>query len=1140
MIKVSTMKTNIELFPEFKKAIQENELVYLFGAGISSALTSGQSVGWKQWIISGTSYMKDPIKANALRVSIEKDNTASGLVKAAGTVLAATKADGTYQTWMKNSFESAQITNQALADTLKKLLVTQDVFATTNYDLFLERATGLSTLSYKEPGKAFLMLNRKKSDSVLHIHGVYDSFHGTDNIIADESQYEAILNDEGAQFIQNILGTRTLILVGCGQTAEDANIARFIQFAKDMLRMDREYYFLCKLDMEPADLPDNIKPIPYGDSYDDLPEFLADLAQERLRFRIEDDPLIMRTPNTRKPVDAYGLTEYHYSQEYLKFCGRKVELAQLHNFLETDGPFHWWAITGQGGSGKSRLAYEFLRRCQKDFFGFFLNFNVSESDVAGFNPFNDTIVVVDYIKGNENQVAMVLSGLLDIFSRSPYKLRVLLLERDNLLLSGSWYHEMFSSLDLYHRAKFRNGEYNVDLTTRQHRFLYLDDLDDAAVIELIGEVCRKKGLPEDTARDRRLKQEYAEKFEQLRFRPLFLQMYVEAWIGNGCIAVEYTNYTSLLEVVVKREEDRILQMLNGDKVTFNSLIRLIIRAGISDGIELDELSVLYPKESESVRRFAASHSLAGKQKIEYLQSLFSDSAHEVDPHPKFLKPLYPDIIKEYMFLDYLDWEDMRVFAEELWRHCPAEFTMFLSHCAVDFQGDEELISFIRESSEDYRNTNAMRARWSLLAYKIIHSKEDGEFFQKLAANEYAYWTGAPVNDENRDIVFRGLYYSVWQFFGWSQTDECMDAIDRLYRFECGDDLLVEKSRYLIEFTHYVIEKSCFDFAQNIISRAQAVIDKVADGEEKRDLVLSIQREIMVSHIYYKRIESAKMLHDEIYASIDWEDEKQVEHYAYICFSGAEQSRRMVRWDWLLYFSDCLQDFAVDYADSRRKINFNDKDHYYFLHAKLMSVEASAIQSQLVGIAGFGIHLIDGLIDEIKGNEMIADFSGLLVGATALKVRMDDKTTVQTIEEYFAEANGLLERYPDNALLAEKSIDLWKIAYTVRYDRSVPRELVDKAYVLILRFSHDKGVLRSFFDLLEASTEVDRWGDYTRGSKGIVDGLIQNDLMFRLISPEPDPAWPAVRKHKKIRPNDPCPCGSKKKFKKCCKGKGIYD
>ena len=27
---------------------------------------------------------------------------------------------------------------------------------------------------------------------------------------------------------------------------------------------------------------------------------------------------------------------------------------------------------------------------------------------------------------------------------------------------------------------------------------------------------------------------------------------------------------------------------------------------------------------------------------------------------------------------------------------------------------------------------------------------------------------------------------------------------------------------------------------------------------------------------------------------------------------------------------------------------------------------------------------------------------------------------------------------------------------------------------------------------------------------------------------------------KIGPNDPCPCQSGKKFKKCCRGKGIYD
>ena len=32
----------------------------------------------------------------------------------------------------------------------------------------------------------------------------------------------------------------------------------------------------------------------------------------------------------------------------------------------------------------------------------------------------------------------------------------------------------------------------------------------------------------------------------------------------------------------------------------------------------------------------------------------------------------------------------------------------------------------------------------------------------------------------------------------------------------------------------------------------------------------------------------------------------------------------------------------------------------------------------------------------------------------------------------------------------------------------------------------------------------------------------------------------VRKRKKIGRNEPCPCGSGKKFKRCCLGKGIYD
>lgn len=151
------MKNNIDadLDVEFYNAIQNNELVYLFGAGISSSLTDNHSCSWWRWIVNGISKIKNRDLAATYQNSIETDDSTENLVTVVGKVLSETKADGTYQDWMHESFEMQHVTNHSLSDTLKKLLITQDVFATTNYDLLLEQATGLATLSYEDPDKAF-------------------------------------------------------------------------------------------------------------------------------------------------------------------------------------------------------------------------------------------------------------------------------------------------------------------------------------------------------------------------------------------------------------------------------------------------------------------------------------------------------------------------------------------------------------------------------------------------------------------------------------------------------------------------------------------------------------------------------------------------------------------------------------------------------------------------------------------------------------------------------------------------------------------------------------------------------------------------------------------------------------------------
>lgn len=1132
------MRCSVSDYKNFYSAVQNNKLVYLFGTGISSSLT-GKVYSWKKWVIDSTGYMSDAARAEEIQESIKADDSTGNLLAEVKSVLAITKKEGTYSKWMQDSFETNCVTNRPLAETLKKLLITQDIFATTNYDLLLEQATGLLALSYEQADQAFLMLDNGKSDAVLHIHGIYDSVGETDNIIADEEQYAAILNDRGAQFIQQILGTRTLIFVGCGQTTEDANIAQFIRFANDVLHIDRDYYFLCRSGEAPDDLPPFIKSVPYGDEYDDLPLFLEEVAQIRLRSRIENSPIVSRTAFTERVADAYGLAEYHYSQQYLKFCGRNVEMARLWNFYETDRPFLWWAVTGQGGAGKSRLVLEFIRKNTAYFFGFFLNCSVELDCAKNFQPFNDTVAIVDYVKGNEVRIADTVSLLIDKFTDLPYKLRILFIERENTTEFGSWHYSLTTAFDIYHRAKFNDAEYNLEPSTRKHRFLYLDDLDEASVEELIGEICKKGGLPADAYRNRKLKEDYAGKFEQLRYRPLFLQMFVEAWIGNGCLAVEYNGYKQLIQIVVKREQERILGLVGGDVRVFNALIHVMICAGLADGLFLAEIKDWYPEEWGMIHSYAKKHAVSGVQRTDFLTGLLKDAAQDILTGTEKLHVLYPDIIKEYMFLYYLDGDDIVELSRKLWNTVPEDYNAFLGRCLTDFQHEDHLIAFIREQSSDYGNLNAMAVRQSLLAFKIIASEEDARYFLQRDLEEYKYWKEVPVTAENSELCLQGLYLCVRQLFGWSRQ-ESFEAIDLVVSFEAVGGLCVTKVQHLLEFAHYLIEKDCVTSAQNVIRKAEAALADLGDSEEKKELYLSIQREIIVSDVYYKKWDDIEKRQKEITQNTNFSNERQSELYAYVLFSGALKCQETLEWsgEHLLMFTDALQDYAEDYAAGRRGIYFNDKVHYYYLHAKLISTEVTATGAFLAGMREIALKWIDGLIDEIKNNMMISDFAGLLVGARALKVGFDDSVTDEMTAAYFEEADELLACYPDSELLAEKTIDLWETAYGEQYKSAVPRNLIDRAYTLVLRFPKSKKILGNFFEMLKTSTEVGRWMEYTN-NKSVVCGLQENNLFEYLLPPDIKPAT-VVRLHRKIGANEPCPCGSGRKFKKCCKGKGKYD
>lgn len=113
-----------------------------------------------------------------------------------------------------------------------------------------------------------------------------------DDIVADQKQYEDVLANQGAQFIQNLISTCTLVILGCGTTVDDPNLKGFMSFASKQLHLNIPYFYLHKAGDDLSDLGPNVIPVCYGMEYSDLSNAVEDMANYRIRTRYRDSGII--------------------------------------------------------------------------------------------------------------------------------------------------------------------------------------------------------------------------------------------------------------------------------------------------------------------------------------------------------------------------------------------------------------------------------------------------------------------------------------------------------------------------------------------------------------------------------------------------------------------------------------------------------------------------------------------------------------------------------------------------------------------------------------------------------------------------------------------------------------------------------
>jgi hypothetical protein len=143
-------------------------------------------------------------------------------------------------------------------------------------------------------------------------------------------------------------------------------------------------------------------------------------------------PLFLRRPDRRPDL-------LDSPMQRLTLVGRAKELAELNGFLTRDDPLSWWWLNGGAGSGKSRLALEWIRSLRPPLMPFWVTgFDAGLlEDYAGehewakqsWKPRRPTVIVVDNAAERASHIVDLMEYLGAQSSEFHYPVRVLLVER---------------------------------------------------------------------------------------------------------------------------------------------------------------------------------------------------------------------------------------------------------------------------------------------------------------------------------------------------------------------------------------------------------------------------------------------------------------------------------------------------------------------------------------------------------------------------------------------------------------------------------------------------------------------------------------------------------------------------------------
>lgn len=322
---------------------------------------------------------------------------------------------------------------------------------------------------------------QQRHHSLLKLHGSIGKTIDRNAIVFTEEQYNQAYQPESRLVAEltELFQNDTLLFLGCSLQMD-----RTLEVLKN-LQPDGSYLtHFAILGSAPDKFDDRseqleklgVIPIFYDDT-DPRNHDSVRVVLEHLLYETDPDAYQRLDDEMRRfvgPVKRDDVLMYNAGR--IKYVGRTTELTELERFCSSPSTNAWWAVTGPGGMGKSRLIYEFTNQKQREGWQILWFSRDQYDQLAGLRlPAENTIVVLDDVQA-DTQTAGDWLKAMRTYSRIN-RLRILMIEREGTdYTSADWLRVLRSGTP-----------YNDPLAAWCYNkaFLHLEPLTDDALKEIM-------------------------------------------------------------------------------------------------------------------------------------------------------------------------------------------------------------------------------------------------------------------------------------------------------------------------------------------------------------------------------------------------------------------------------------------------------------------------------------------------------------------------------------------------------------------------------------------------------------------------------------------------------------------------------